>query len=1109
MLLGSRKRTEAVAARLFRLRYALAATLIISQSMASAQAHDHRRLQRTEATSTYQDDDALTLYGNAHGARSRVVVVGLLLQRRFADAQHAAIHQRYPAARDEPRAPREDITGRALPAVLTGFLSIGILAFGYMRLRREVRQRQQTEQALRTQLSFRTTLLDMVPFPIGVRDSQGFYLDVNVAAEEAMGLSRDVVIGRTIEECAALSNMPGTLTSHILTTTQRDMTYEAVRVDFSDAYGQSRHGLYWHRPFHDDTGAVAGTVGAVVDVTALLEAERKAHETETRLEEVTHNLPATVFQMRRDSGGALSYQYLGSNRTLLPDIRRGGLRLDRGHASLVLPRREMQHLVSALDESARSLRPLDATFKVGEAAGIQWLKIRAVPRREPDGATLFNGYWSDTTCDQLRTAELEAARVAAESASEAKDRFVAMMSHEIRTPMSGVLGLVELLSRTELRDEQATMVGMVHESAGALLQILDDVLDYSKIQADRLTIEDAPFDLREVADVVLGLLAMRAHQKSLALRCRVSGHVAARHRGDSVRLRQILFNLVGNAIKFTASGSVSLAVELDADVGASRIESPTDNQSVSQSVSQSVRITVIDTGIGIDASVIPTLFSPFVQGESSTSRRFGGTGLGLVICRKLVTLMGGDIAIHSKPGAGTTVTVRLTLPVHLRRHTDAADPATTKATAATTAVVLVRDMEAAAAIADGVVALGARVDVLDPAASRASPTPGDSGCADIVFVDEDEAPPACVGTAAVIRVSRQPEPAGYRAGAAGVYVSINPLSYRGLRAAWHEALERDALSDANACAAADAVPAPRGPVRTREQAIRDGVLILVAEDNPVNRYLIRSQLESFGCACDVTEDGAEALAAYERNDYALLITDCQMPRVDGYALASSIRKRERQEHSAAGGACAARKAARLPIVALTASVGSPEWNRCIEAGMDDYLCKPAQRDVLHACLLRWAPLCLRSAEEQLDVELKAAGHAASLSAAGPDDTLDDADHLPPFDWEAIHRSTGGASRSGVLMEIVGESLRSEAKTLRDLLSDADSTRLERWVHKMNGAASMLHYQPLLDATAQFATALTPGDAAGIRAAGAKLLRTLETIATHATHLANETNAGIE
>jgi signal transduction histidine kinase len=291
-------------------------------------------------------------------------------------------------------------------------------------------------------------------------------------------------------------------------------------------------------------------------------------------------------------------------------------------------------VLAELERSAHLETPVLVEFRLGREHESKWTRAELVPRREADGGVVWSGYWVDASIEHARAEELARARDVAEAASRAKDDFFAMMSHEIRTPMNGVLGLVEVLERTPLNSDQGEMLGMIHESAGALLQILDDLLDYSKIEAGRLTIEAEPIDLREMVDNAVGLLAGRAHEKGLKVRVDIASDVAATLRGDSVRLRQVLFNLLGNAIKFTPEGHVDVRVAAVAQTGEL----------------QTIEIIVEDTGIGIAAEVQAKLFEPFVQAESSTTRRFGGTGLGLTICRKLIQLMDGSLALDSEPG---------------------------------------------------------------------------------------------------------------------------------------------------------------------------------------------------------------------------------------------------------------------------------------------------------------------------------------------------------------------------------------------------------------------------------------------------------------------------
>ncbi|MGA7817738.1 ATP-binding protein, partial [Caballeronia sp.] len=522
------------------------------------------------------------------------------------------------------------------------------------------------------------------------------------------------------------------------------------------------------------------------------------------------------------------------------------------------------------------------------------------------------GYWIDASFERARADELAAARDAAEAASRAKDDFLAMMSHEIRTPMNGVLGLVEVFENTPLNPDQSQMLGMIQDSASTLLQILDDLLDYSKIEAGRLTIESMPIDIRELVDNAVGLLAGRAHEKGLRVRVDVAPDIAASLRGDSVRLRQVVFNLLSNAIKFTMKGEVALAVNLvNTDGGV-----------------QTIELSVEDTGIGIAEDVQARLFEPFVQAESSTTRRFGGTGLGLTICRKLVALMGGTLDLKSRLGSGTTMTVRLTMPVETFNYQ--IDGLRGKR-----GIIAIDDSRVARALVDYGQALGLKLHILsrDDNALRDPATFDDI---DLVFVSDSHSE-ALPPKTRVIHVTEKPKPTGYRILNDDIRVSVNPISWHGLGAACIAALTGLPQIVSRATRGIEANTEPPD----RERAIRAGRLVLVAEDHPVNQELIRHQLALLGFACDVVQDGVEALAALKETHYGFLITDCHMPNMTGYELARRVRASELGLSK------------RLPILGITASTAPEELSMCRYAGMDDCFVKPTRLATLRNHLNRW------------------------------------------------------------------------------------------------------------------------------------------------------------
>ena len=942
-----------------------------------------------------------------YAMRSELQPLDLLIRR--ASAQSSA---RQSATTQPAESAVWSITALRLMPALIGIAAVLFVTLrAFIRLQQEMNRRVETEQRLGMQLSFQQTMMEVVPYPLVAKDMQNRYITVNRAFEEALGVRREDVIGRTSLEVTAWgdahSRVLHELTSMTLATGKR----HEVEAEFTDKQDQPRCGLFWTGAFTALNGERAGVVGTMIDITDIRDAETRARQTERRLHDVTRSLPAVVFQLRRASDGTYSLPYIdGDTRQLLAlDVL--ALADDPIHALTRIHAEDSARLLEEIETSARTLEPLHTEFRSTVEGITRWIRADLVAHREDDGAVVWSGYWADASVEHARADELARARDIAEAASRAKDDFLAMMSHEIRTPMNGVLGLVEVLENTSLNSDQSQMLGMIQDSASALLQILDDLLDYSKIEANRLTIESTPIDLRELVDSAVGLLAGRAHEKGLRVRVDVAPEVAATVRGDSVRLRQVLFNLMSNAIKFTIKGDVALHV-----------------RAVEQRASEQViELCVKDTGIGIAAEAQQSLFEPFVQAETSTTRRFGGTGLGLTICNRLVALMGGTMSLESAVGVGTAMTVRLTMPVETLRYQ--IDGLRGKR-----GIVAIEDDRVAAALMHYGEALGLEFQRYTPD-ELARSAPESLKYIEIVFLSDTYTLASPLGSR-VIHVTEKPKPTGYRILEDDIRVSVNPISWHGLGAACVAALTgMPQIASGLTLCHVTKMAAP-----DREDALRSGQLVLVAEDHPVNQELIRHQLSLLGFACDVVHDGAEAFAALADTRYGFLITDCHMPNMTGYELARRIRADE------------VGTARRLPILGITASTAPDELQKCRDAGMDDRLVKPTRLATLREHLNRW---WVTDSEES---EFGSHSSQVAVVPSRDDDELD---------LRAMAQLWGSEATVKALLDAFVSSFREDLVALRTLLDRCTVDDLRDWHHRVVGAASVLQYRPLLGALEEF------------------------------------------
>ena len=560
--------------------------------------------------------------------------------------------------------------------------------------------------------------------------------------------------------------------------------------------------------------------------------------------------------------------------------------------------------------------------------------------------------------------ELEDAKTKAEAANKAKSEFLATVSHEVRTPLNGVLGTTEVLLNTDLSERQRRFGQIIHGSAKTLLSIINNILDFSKIEAGKIELEMVAFDARNIVEEVQDLFNEMAEKKGLRFGSHVAPHLPRRLTGDAGRLRQVLTNLVGNAIKFTERGEVMIHIRPD-EIGAD---------------SMRLRVEVRDTGIGVPPESQRRIFESFAQADQSTTRRYGGTGLGLAIAKQLTTMMGGEIGVDSKPGEGSTFWFTVSLGITSE---EVEDPKR-KLLSDIRALVVDGTGSSREAFSAQLASLGISsrgIDGEDEALSLLQLAGRVGRRFDVAFIDPAELRDAIwlikeIRSDAAVAQTRiillESTTTTVDEGAEDPFGDVERLLKPVRQSALYDCLS--ATIHAKSSATETAAPPPEPELFTAR--------ILIAEDNPVNREVAGEALRQLGCQVDSADDGQQAIAGWEAARYDVILMDCHMPNMDGIEAAKIIRVREATDGRP-----------RTPILALTANARGEDYERCIAAGMDDYLTKPLTLDELRAALDRWVGRRASPVEPKHDAGPESEPPIAASESPATDVTVDEVEPM--------------------------------------------------------------------------------------------------------------------
>ncbi len=869
----------------------------------------------------------------------------------------------------------------------------------------DITGRKAIEQMLAKERTMLRTLIDTLPDYIYVKDADCRFIITNDANARVLKLEHpDAAIGKSDHDFFPREEADRYRADDLAVMRSGQPLLNREEIS-TDPQGNKRWTLTTKVPFRDEQNQVIGLVGNGRDITQRKQAEAEQARQKQFFESLVMNSPVAIVTLgldqKVDSCNPAFEQLFGYSHTAV-----------MGH--------DLDSLIATEAMHPEAHTYTDQVLQGNIVHGIG-------PRCRQDGTlvqveifgvpVIVDGEQVGILAMYHDISELVQAREQAEAADRAKSAFLATMSHEIRTPLNGVIGMTGLLLDTPLTPQQRQFTETIRFSGENLLTIINDILDFSKIEAGRMDLETTDFDLRQVIESIGAMFAERAYQKGLELISSVAPNVPFALRGDPFRLGQVLTNLIGNALKFTERGEIALRAEL--------IEQ-TDQR-------VTLRFAVKDTGIGITLDQQARLFKPFMQADSSTTRKYGGTGLGLAISNRLVELMGGQVKIDSTLGQGSTFWFVLQFELGssdaLKRIEAAADLRGVRVLIvddnATNRTVLHHQVIAWGMLPSSAASALEALDILRSASSKEPFS--------VVLLDMEMPGMDGIGLTRAIRAD-------------ATIASLKLILLTSVGRIGGEEANRNLGLDASLVKPVKQselynclITILGGTIQTRAQVRPAGELgkaegrnvrILLAEDNAVNQQVAVYMLEARGYRVDVVGNGQEALNALTQAPYSVVLMDCQMPEMDGFEATAEIRKREGS-------------ARHTPVIALTAHALRGEREKCINAGMDDYVAKPITPEALYGALRRWT---------------KSSPPVEPLVVEQPViETVTDQDLLDPTVFINLGKlqAPGGPNIVGQLIDLFIHETPAKIAAVRDALACGDAARFAKAAHTLKGSSASL------------------------------------------------------